>query len=81
VALAAITSVPAKRFKLQHDGRDVGVLKAGARANLVLWSGDPLETTTVAERLWVAGRAPPPSRQRQLADKYLRPIVRAAESR
>lgn len=81
VALAAITSVPAKRFQLQHGGRDVGLLKAGARANLVLWSGDPLETTTVAERLWVAGRAPPPSRQRQLAEKYLRPVMRAAESR
>ena len=81
VALAAITSVPARRFKLQHGGRDVGVLKAGARANLVLWSGDPLETTTVAERLWVAGKAPPPTRQRQLADKYLRPLRRTAGTR
>jgi len=80
-ALAAITSVPARRFKVQHDGRDVGVLKAGARANLVLWSGDPLETTTVAERLWVAGKAPPPTRQRQLADKYLRPLRRPAGAR
>lgn len=81
VALRAITATPAQRFKLQHDGQDVGVLKPGARANLVLWSGDPLETTTTVERLWVAGVAPAPSRQRLLADKYLRQVQATKQAR
>lgn len=75
VAIKAITTTPARLFKVQHGGSDVGVLKAGARANLVLWSGDPLETTTMAVRLWVAGKAPEPSRQRLLADKYLKQVL------
>lgn len=68
VAVQAITSTPARVF---GGGAAVGVVRAGARANLVLWSGDPLEVLTIAERVFVAGQEmTTPSRQRQLAARY-----------
>ena len=43
-------------------------------ADLVLWSGDPLEVTTVAEQVWIDGKAQPMrSRQTELRDRY-RPL-------
>jgi imidazolonepropionase-like amidohydrolase len=40
-------------------------------ADLVLWSGDPLEVTTVAEQVWIDGRPQPTrSRQTELRDRY-----------
>ncbi len=72
-AMKAITETPARVFGLKHDNQPVGRIAVGARANLVLWSGDPLESLSVAERIWVAGTfVTEPSRQRALADKYLR---------
>jgi imidazolonepropionase-like amidohydrolase len=72
VALAAITRTPASLFA--PAGRNVrprGVVDKGARADLVLWSGDPLEVMSVAERVWINGRDDwTPSRQRQLAERY-----------
>jgi len=68
-ALAASTSNPASLF-----GRlaEVGTLSVGKRANLVLWSGDPLETTIVAERIWIDGVAQNlENRQRSLVRRYL----------
>ena len=53
-ALAAITVVPAEIFGL---GADRGRIEKGQVADLVLWSGDPLEVTTVAEQVWIAGNA------------------------
>ncbi|MCA9518471.1 MAG: amidohydrolase family protein [Myxococcales bacterium] len=67
--LAAITSRPAALLGL----RDRGVLRAGAVANVVVWSGDPLEVTTLAERVFVHGREMPrESRQTRLRDAYRR---------
>ena len=41
-------------------------------ANLVLWSGDPLEVTTVAEWVMIDGQVVPMrSRQTELRDRYL----------
>ncbi len=51
-ALAAITSVPAEVFGVKR-----GVLKVGAVADMVLWTGDPLELSTHAEQVFVAGIA------------------------
>lgn len=67
--LAAITSNPAAIFGV---GADHGRIEKGQSADLVLWSGDPLEVTTVAEQVWIAG-APMSmrSRQTELRDKYL----------
>ncbi|TBR11377.1 MAG: amidohydrolase [Lysobacter sp.] len=68
--LAALTRVPAEAFGIGDAGR----IAVGQRADLVLWSGDPLEVTSVARQVWFDGRAiPMRSRQTELRDRYLRP--------
>ena len=68
-ALAAITSSPADIFGV---GAGRGRIEAGQAADLVLWSGDPLEVTTVAEQVWIAGRPiTMRSRQTELRERYL----------
>jgi hypothetical protein len=68
-ALAAITSAPADIFGV---GAARGRIEPGQAADLVLWSGDPLEVTTVAERVWIAGNpVTMRSRQTELRDRYL----------
>lgn len=67
VALAAIGRVPAEVFGL--DGR--GRLEAGAWADVVVWSGDPLELTSWPEAVWIQGRRiAMESRQTRLRDAY-----------
>jgi hypothetical protein len=69
LALAGLTSVPAEIFGVaQTRGR----IAEGQAADLVLWSGDPLEVTTVAKQVWIGGNAiPMRSRQTELRDRYL----------
>jgi hypothetical protein len=68
-ALAAITSTPADIFGL---GATHGRIAVGQSADLVLWNGDPLEVTTLADRVWIAGRPMEmKSRQTELRDRYL----------
>ncbi len=50
-ALAAITSIPASLYGL--TGR--GTLEQGAVADVVVWSGDPLELSTAAETVIIGG--------------------------
>jgi hypothetical protein len=70
-ALVAMTAAPADMFGV---GATRGRVAAGQVADLVLWSGDPLEVTTVAEQVWIAGRAMEmKSRQTELRDRYLQP--------
>ena len=70
-AFAAITSRPAQALGL--DG-EIGSLRPGRRADVVLWSGDPLEIASTPLQVWVDGREQPrTSRQRQLRDRYLTP--------
>lgn len=68
-ALASLTANPAMIFGVEDaQGRIV----ADRPANLVLWSGDPLEVTTVAEQVIINGRRiPMRSRQTDLRDRYL----------
>jgi hypothetical protein len=67
-ALAALTTNPAEIFGL---GTEYGRIAPGYVADLVLWSGDPLEVTTVAEQVWIDGRAQSMrSRQTELRDRY-----------
>jgi hypothetical protein len=67
--LAAITSSPAEIFGV---GGARGRIEKGQAADLVLWSGDPLEVTTVAEHVWIAGNpVTMRSRQTELRDRYL----------
>ena len=77
-ALAAITAVPADALGV---GDQVGRIEVGKLADLVLWSGDPLEVTSVPDQVWMAGKAMPmTSRQTELRDRYLQeqgPLPRA----
>jgi hypothetical protein len=52
-ALAAITTAPAKILGL--EGR-VGTIKAGADANVVLYTGDPLSVTSHAQLVFIDGK-------------------------
>lgn len=68
-ALAAITRVPAQALGV---GDRVGRIEPGLDADLVLWDGDPLEVTALAQAVWMRGRAMPMrSRQTELRDRYL----------
>lgn len=68
-ALAGLTRVPAE--VLGVDG--IGTIAVGQRADLVLWSGDPLDVIHTAEQTWFDGVAiPMRSRQTELRDRYLR---------
>ena len=50
----------------------MGSLRTGARADVVIWSGDPLEVTEYAEQVFVDGEAVEMrSRQTDLRDRYL----------
>jgi hypothetical protein len=68
-ALAALTASPAEIF---GQGASRGHIAPGQVADLVLWSGDPLEVTTVADQVWIAGHPiEMRSRQTELRDRYL----------
>ncbi len=68
IALGALTSSPADIFGL---GDSLGRIANGYRADLVLWSGDPLEVTSHATQVWIGGVAQPTrSRQTELRDRY-----------
>jgi catechol 2,3-dioxygenase-like lactoylglutathione lyase family enzyme len=68
-ALAALTANPAEIFGLAAAR---GRIAPGLAADLVMWSGDPLEVTTFADQVWIAGRAlDMRSRQTELRDRYL----------
>ncbi len=67
-AFAAISRAPAEIFGLS----DMGRLAAGARADVVIWSGDPLELSSAPEAVFIGGRSQPmESRQTRLARRYL----------
>jgi Amidohydrolase family len=71
-ALAAITSAPADIFGV---GATHGRIAVGQAADLVLWSGDPLELSTLAEQVWIAGRPiEMKSRQTELRDRYVEKV-------
>jgi imidazolonepropionase-like amidohydrolase len=75
-ALAALTRNPAAIFGVTDRA---GMLEVGRSADLVLWSGDPLEVTSLAERVFVGGHAVPMrSRQTELRDRYLERLRRGA---
>ena len=68
VALQAITINPARIFGV--DDR-LGSLEPGKIADIVVWSGDPLELDGRPEAVLIAGKSLPlVSRQTQLRDRY-----------
>ena len=67
-ALAMITSAPAEAIGM---GGQLGSLKSGRRADVVVWSGDPLEMSSNADAVWIDGiRQPLETRQTKLRDRY-----------
>jgi hypothetical protein len=69
--LAGLTAVPAQVFGLSGQR---GRIEIGQAADLVLWSGDPLEVSTYAEQVWFGGKAADMrSRQTELFERYLAP--------
>ena len=70
-ALAALTATPAAILGLENGFASI---EPGSPADLVLWSGDPLEVTTAADQVIIAGKAiDMVSRQTLLRDRYLEP--------
>jgi imidazolonepropionase-like amidohydrolase len=68
-ALAAITVNPAKIYGMA--GR-TGTLEPGKSADVVVWSGDPLEVTSAPVQVFIRGeKIPMTSRQTLLRDRYL----------
>jgi imidazolonepropionase-like amidohydrolase len=69
-ALRAVTLTPAEVFGVSDR---VGSLQPGRDANVVIWSGDPFEFSTVAEHVYVLGHEyTAPDRQQLLTEKYRR---------
>lgn len=67
--LAALTINPARIFALPAG---YGAIATGTTANLVIWNGDPLEVTSLADAVILEGEnIPLVSRQTLLRDRYL----------
>jgi len=70
-ALATITSAPAEAVGL---GGEIGSLRPGRRADIVIWSGDPLENASAAEVVLIDGvQQPLDNHQTKLRDRYRTP--------
>jgi imidazolonepropionase-like amidohydrolase len=67
-ALAMITSRPADAIGM---GGEIGSLAPGRRADVVIWSGDPLEGASAAEQVYIDGvRQPLETHQTRLMQRY-----------
>jgi imidazolonepropionase-like amidohydrolase len=67
-ALAMITSRPAEMLGM---ARDIGSLAPGRRADVVIWSGDPLQVSSNAEAVFIDGvQQPMDTRQTKLRERY-----------
>ena len=70
-AFATVSSLPAQALGL--DG-EIGSLRPGRRADVVVWDGDPLELSSVPVAVYIDGRVQPTrSRQAELRDRYRTP--------
>jgi imidazolonepropionase-like amidohydrolase len=66
-AIRAVTEAPADAFGLKGYGR----IEPGAVGNVVVWSGDPLQTRTRVEHVFVRGREQSlETRQSLLLERY-----------
>lgn len=72
--LKAITLNGAKIYGMEAS---TGSLEVGKDADLVVWSGDPLELTSFADAVFIRGKPMPmTSRQTELRDRHL-PYIKA----
>ncbi len=80
-ALRAVTLAPAEVFGVSDR---IGSLQPGRDGNVVIWSGDPFEFSTVAEHVFIRGREyTEPDRQQLLTERYktlppgsVQPVIR-----
>lgn len=74
-AFATITSKPAAAIGMEGE---IGSLRPGRRADVVIWDGDPLELASAPQAIFIDGVAQPmTSRQTRLRDRYLDPVEKA----
>lgn len=67
-ALRAVTAAPARIWNLADR---YGTLEPGREADVIIWSGDPFELDTAAERVFIEGHEiPEDTRQKLLLDRY-----------
>jgi imidazolonepropionase-like amidohydrolase len=67
-AMAALTTVPARLFGIADH---YGTLEPGKDADVVVWTGDPLEVLTYPTAVFIRGiEMPIRSRQLELRDRY-----------
>ena len=70
---AAMKAITHNLFRIYGLHQQAGALTPGMEANVVLWSGDPLELSTIAKQVWISGNMiPMRSRQTLLRDRYLK---------
>jgi len=70
-AFATVTSLPAAVLGMDNE---IGSLRPGRRADIVIWDGDPLELSSAPVAVWIDGVAQPlTNRQTRLRDRYLNP--------
>jgi imidazolonepropionase-like amidohydrolase len=70
-AFATVTSMPAAVVGMDNE---IGSLRVGRRADVVIWDGDPLELSSAPVAVWIDGVPQPlTNRQTRLRDRYLNP--------
>jgi imidazolonepropionase-like amidohydrolase len=70
-AFEAISAAPAEAVGL---GDEIGSLRPGRRADVVVWDGDPLELATGVDGVWIDGvRQSLRNHQTELRDRYRHP--------
>jgi imidazolonepropionase-like amidohydrolase len=71
-AFATITSRPAQALGMDAQ---IGSLRPGRQADIVIWDGDPLEVTSAPVAIYIDGKPQPTtSRQTELRDRYMNPM-------
>ena len=70
-AFRTVAAGPAAAIGMEAE---IGSLRPGRRADVVIWDGDPLELSSAPTQVFIDGRAQPmDSRQTRLRDRYLQP--------
>jgi imidazolonepropionase-like amidohydrolase len=71
-ALASITSKPAEVLGMEGE---IGSLRPGRRADVIIWDGDPLEVTSAPTAMYIDGvQQPLDSHLTKLRDRYRDPV-------
>ena len=77
-ALAFVTSNPAKQLGIADR---VGSLEAGKDGDFVVWSGDPLSTSSMALETWIEGRSTSTARPTSRRGRRSSPSARRSSRR